>query len=53
MLITYKGKELVNEHYQIAQLGVAIPLAKQLFTGKQSPVIRINPATGNVLSIEQ
>lgn len=53
MLITYKGKELVNEHYQIAQLGVAIPLAKQLFTGKQSPVIRINPATGNILSIEQ
>ena len=48
----YKGKELVNEQYPIAQLGVAIPFSKQLFTGKSLPVIRLNPTTGNILSIE-
>lgn len=53
LVMEYKGEELVNEKYQIAQLGVAIPFAKQLFTSKQSPVIRINPFTGNILSIEQ
>lgn len=53
LVMEYKGEELINEKYQIAQLGVAIPFAKQLFTSKQSPVIRINPFTGNILSIEQ
>ncbi len=51
--IVYKEQEMVNARYAIAQLGVAIPLAKELFSGKHSPVIRINPTTGNILSIEQ
>ena len=52
VVMEYKGKELVNEQYPIAQLGVAIPFSKQLFTGKSLPVIRLNPTTGNILSIE-
>jgi hypothetical protein len=51
--IAYKGKEMTHAKYNIAQLGVAIPLAKELFTGKQRPVIRINPQTGNIQSIHQ
>lgn len=51
--IAYKGKEMAHATYEIAQLGVAIPLAKELFTGKQRPVILINPQTGNIQSIHQ
>ena len=50
--VTYKSKEMVSEKYQIAQFGVAIPMAKQWFTVKQAPVIHINPMTGNILSIK-
>jgi hypothetical protein len=53
VVLKYKGEEWMRAHYQIAQLGVAIPLAKQWFTGKDIPVIRLNPETGNILSIEQ
>lgn len=53
VVLKYKGEEWIRAHYQIAQLGVAIPMAKQLFTGKDIPVIRLNPETGNILSIEQ
>ena len=52
VVLKYKGEEWMRAHYQIAQLGVAIPLAKQWFTGKDIPVIRLNPETGNILSIE-
>ena len=51
--IMYKDEEMVHATYAIAQLGVAIPLAKELFTSKQRPIIRINPQTGNILSIHQ
>ena len=52
VVLKYKGEEWMRAHYQIAQLGVAIPLAKQWFTGKDIPEIRLNPETGNILSIE-
>ena len=50
--MTYKGKQMACSTYQIAQFGVAIPVAKQWFTSKQIPVIHINPETGNILSIQ-
>lgn len=53
VVLKYKGEEWMHAHYQIAQLGVAIPMAKQLFTGKDIPMIRLNPETGNILLIEQ
>jgi hypothetical protein len=51
--ITYKGKELLNKRYPIAQWGVSVPLSQQLFTGKQVVSILVNPETGNILSIQQ
>ena len=51
--ITYKGKELLNKRYQIAQWGVSVPLSQQLFTGKQMVSIQVNPETGNILSTQQ
>ena len=50
--IEYKGKEWSSAAYQIAQYGVAVPLAQDLFIGKQTPVIYLNPQTGNILSIQ-
>lgn len=49
--ITYKGQEMAENKIQVAQYGVAIPLALELFIGK-TPVIHIHPETGNVLSIK-
>ena len=37
----------------IAQYGIAIPLAQDLFTGKQTPIIHIHPNTGNIQSIQR
>lgn len=52
--LAYKGKEMANGVYQIAQFGTAIPLAKQLFyAGKPGTIVRFDPTTGNILSIEQ
>jgi hypothetical protein len=51
--ITYKGKDLLNASYPIAQWGMAGPMNKQLFMGRQSVTIHINPETGNILSIQQ
>ena len=50
--ITYRGKVLAEDAIQVAQYGVAIPLALELFSGK-TPIIRINPETGNILSIQK
>lgn len=52
--IRYKGQQMANAAYQIAQFGTAIPLAKQLFSGnKPTTAIHFHPETGNILSIEQ
>lgn len=52
LTIEYKNKNWVSAAYQIAQYGVAIPFAQDLFIGKQAPIIHINPLTGNILSIQ-
>lgn len=52
--IEYKGQQMANTVYQIAQFGTSIPLAKQLFSGsKPTTAIHFHPETGNILSIEQ
>ena len=49
--IEHKGKVMNESEFPVAQWGVAIPLSAELFT-KTAPVIRINPQTGNILSIQ-
>ena len=51
--IEYNGQVMCKGDYAIAQLGVAIPLSSELFIGKETPIIRFNPETGNIQSIEQ
>lgn len=50
--ITYQGKILAEAAIQVAQYGVSIPFPLELFSGK-TPIIRINPTTGNILSIQK
>jgi len=51
--VLYKGKELAKRTISIAQLGVDVPLAKDLFKGSSLPVIVISEKTGNVISISK
>lgn len=53
LLIEFKNQEIVKGTYQIAQYGIAIPLAQNLFTQNQTPIIYLNPETGNILSIQK
>ena len=50
--LQYKDQTIHQCHYPIAQFGVAIPLSKELFCGKEKTTIHFNPETGNVWSIE-
>ena len=43
----------IAQSVTVAQYGIAIPLAMDLFTGKQKNSIYIHPETGNILSIQQ
>lgn len=51
--IAYNGKQMSTGTYTIAQYGIAVPLALDLFTGKQMPIIHIHPNTGNIQSIQR
>ncbi|MBO4665254.1 MAG: DUF4831 family protein [Paludibacteraceae bacterium] len=51
--VYYKGEELNKRTMPIAQLGVDVPLAKDLFTGNQLPVIVFSEQTGNIVSISK
>lgn len=51
--VRFRGKELGKRTMPIAQLGIDVPLAKELFTGNQLPVIIFNEQTGNIESIRQ
>lgn len=53
IIITYDGKTLAERTLPIAQYGVDVPLARELFIGKTMPVIRFDTRTGNVASIQQ
>ena len=51
--VRYRGKEMGKRTMPIAQLGIDVPLAKDLFTGSKKPVIVISDKTGNIESITQ
>ena len=50
--ITYLNEVSAEGNIQVAQFGVSVPLAQDLFIGKQPIHIRFNPQTGNIESIE-
>ena len=49
--VLFDGRLLGERTLPVAQLGVDVPLSKDLFTGSQLPVIIFNEITGNILSI--
>ena len=51
--ILYKGNELAKRTIPIAQLGVDVPLPKELFKSNDLPVIVVNEKTGNIQSISK
>lgn len=51
--VLYKGHVLAKRTIAVAQLGVDVPLAKDLFTGKDLPIIVFNEKTGNIESISK
>lgn len=51
--LTFKGKQMAEQTVAVAQYGVAIPLAQDLFTGKAIPKIKISAETGNILEIRR
>lgn len=50
--IQYKGKTWVQGTWQVAQFGVAVPMAQDWFTSRSTPSIVLNPETGNILLIK-
>ena len=51
--VSVKGRTLAQRTIPIAQIGIDVPLAKDLFTAEQLPVIVFNEKTGNVVSISK
>ena len=50
----YYGDKLINKKtIPMAQFGADMPLPKELFTGKDLPVIVISEKTGNIISISK
>lgn len=49
--VTYRERTLGEQSLPIAQLGIDVPLTRDLFTGQKLPVIRIDVSTGNIQSI--
>lgn len=51
--VLFKGEELAQKTIPIAQIGVDVPLGKDLFNGDKLPVIVISEKTGNIVSISK
>ena len=51
--IEYGVQCLASKSLPIAQFGIAVPLAQNLFTGKTLPQIEFNTQTGNIKTIHQ
>ncbi len=51
--VTYQGETLGHKVLQIAQLGIDVPLSRDLFIGDKLPIIRFDLKTGNVESISR
>ena len=53
IVMQFKGKTVAENKFDVAQYGVAVPLAQDLFTGKAIPTIKISAETGNILEIRR
>ena len=53
MVMQFKGKIVAESHFEVAQYGVAVPLAQELVNSKTTTSIVISPETGNILSIRK
>ncbi len=53
VMVRYKGETLAERSMPLAQFGVDVPLARDLFTGKTLPVILFNEKTGNIVSVSK
>ena len=51
--VVFQDRLLAGKTVPVAQLGVDVPLPKELFTGEQLPIIVFNEKTGNVISISK
>lgn len=51
--VLYKGNELAKRTIPIAQLGIDVPLPKDMFKGNDLPSIVVNEKTGNIVSISK
>ena len=51
--VLYKGQSLANRTIPVAQLGVDVALPKNMFTGKELPIIVFSEKTGNITSISK
>ena len=51
--VLYKGRLLGERTIDVAQLGVDVPLPKNLFTNGDLPKIVFNEKTGNIISISK
>jgi len=53
VVVTYKNETMATKTMPIAQFGIDMPLSKDLFTGKELPVIVVSEKTGNIVSISK
>jgi hypothetical protein len=51
--VVYKGRPMAERTIPIAQIGVDVPLAKDMFTDKELPRIVFCEKTGNIVSISK
>lgn len=51
--VVFQDRVLAGKTVPVAQLGVDVPLPKELFTGEQLPIIVFNEKTGNIVSISK
>lgn len=51
--VLYKGKELAKRTIPVAQLGIDVPLPKDIFKGPNMPIIVVSEKTGNIISISK
>ena len=51
--VNYNGQNKAKRTVEIAQYGVDVPLGKDVFTGKELPVIVVSERTGNIVSISK
>lgn len=49
--VRHKGVLMAKRNLPLAQFGVDVPLARDLFSGKQLPSIQFSEKTGNIVSI--